>query len=152
MKRKSRDLIDESQLVKKMSKQMPNTTNKFNFKPSKNIKKEESKTLSKLDNTSEVHKQRTNFELSLVNKNFDKRHYSPITKAKAKENFDDLIFPLTIKTTLGGKANLQNSTELVIYEKDYKADDCIDLIHDNKAVGYDFNNIDIFQKKFLSIY
>jgi hypothetical protein len=133
MKRKSLDKTENLDLIKKMGKPMSKSTNKTYFGQNKTkiTKPEESKTVPKAE-TSDVQQKRFNYELSLVNKNFEKRHYSPITKNKAKENFEDLILPLVLKTTLGGKHEIQKQTELEIIDKEYKSDDCINLVHEDK--------------------
>jgi hypothetical protein len=145
MKRKSTDKIDLSEYTKKISKNSK-PANKIYFGKPKNRNQEPKETKSNQNDAKQV---RINYELSLINKNVTKRHYSPITKNKAKENFEDLIFPLVIKTTLGGKHDLQKPTELDIIDRDYKSDDCIDLSLNDNQIGYNISNIATYLKKFL---
>ena len=77
-------------------------------------------------------------ELSLINNNYRKSHFSPLTKEKAKNSFDDIIFPIIIKTTIGGIFDVDNLVELQIIESDYKSGDCIKLSYNDNYIGYQY--------------
>ena len=88
------------------------------------------------DNKEEVENKRKNYELSLINKNYIKQQHIPITKEKAKNSFDDILFPIVLKTTIGGIFHVDNHVELQQIQTEYKSGDCIKLSYNNNYIGY----------------